>query len=101
VLPRADSCAGEILAAGLVVDASGCGGRTPAWLTEIGYDPPRSRSGSTSCAPAGTCGCAPGALGEVKLVLIGGWPARILLAATRPGYARLERRAFGAGQARP
>jgi putative ABC transport system ATP-binding protein len=26
----------------------------------------------------------------------GGWPARILLAATRPGYARLERRAFGA-----
>jgi iron-sulfur cluster repair protein YtfE (RIC family) len=26
----------------------------------------------------------------------GGWPARILLAAARPGYARLERRAFGA-----
>jgi hemerythrin-like domain-containing protein len=29
----------------------------------------------------------------------GGWPARILLAATRPGYARLERRAFAASRA--
>ena len=28
----------------------------------------------------------------------GGWPARILLAATRPGYAWLERRAFGASR---
>ncbi len=28
----------------------------------------------------------------------GGWPARILLAATRPGYARLERRAFAASR---
>ncbi len=27
-----------------------------------------------------------------------GWPARILLAATRPGYARLERRAFAASR---
>jgi iron-sulfur cluster repair protein YtfE (RIC family) len=27
-----------------------------------------------------------------------GWPARILLAVTRPGYARLERRAFGASR---
>jgi hypothetical protein len=28
----------------------------------------------------------------------GGWPARIRLAAARPGYARLERRAFGPGR---
>jgi iron-sulfur cluster repair protein YtfE (RIC family) len=31
----------------------------------------------------------------------GGWPVRILLAATRPGYARLERRAFGAAPSMP
>jgi iron-sulfur cluster repair protein YtfE (RIC family) len=33
---------------------------------------------------------------ELSRLLAGrGWPARILLTATRPGYARLERRAFG------
>lgn len=31
-----------------------------------------------------------------RLLAVGGWPARIALVATRPGYARLERRAFGA-----
>lgn len=30
-----------------------------------------------------------------RLLAVRGWPARILLAAARPGYARLERRAFG------
>jgi hemerythrin-like domain-containing protein len=36
--------------------------------------------------------------GELRpLLATGGWPLRILLAATRPGYARLERRAFGTG----
>jgi hypothetical protein len=30
-----------------------------------------------------------------RLLAGGGWRGRILLAATRPGYARLERRAFG------
>ena len=30
----------EEIAADLVVDATGRGGRTPAWLTEMGYDPP-------------------------------------------------------------
>src|SRR5262245_52878599 len=30
----------QILAADLVVDATGRGGRTPAWLTALGYDPP-------------------------------------------------------------
>jgi len=29
-----------------------------------------------------------------RLLAVGGWPARIVLLATRPGYARLERRAF-------
>jgi hypothetical protein len=30
-----------------------------------------------------------------RLLAVGGWPARIVLAATRPQYARLERQAFG------
>jgi pimeloyl-ACP methyl ester carboxylesterase/hemerythrin-like domain-containing protein len=30
-----------------------------------------------------------------RMLAAGGWPARFRLAATRPGYARLERRAFG------
>jgi hemerythrin-like domain-containing protein len=30
-----------------------------------------------------------------RLLATGGWPARIVLAATRPRYARLERQAFG------
>ncbi len=29
------------------------------------------------------------------LLAAGGWPARVLLATARPGYARLERLAFG------
>ena len=33
-----------------------------------------------------------------RLLATGGWSARILLAATRPGYARLERRAFAASR---
>src|SRR5262249_50341413 len=36
VLPSAGGRAEEILAADLVVDATGRGGRTPAWLTELG-----------------------------------------------------------------
>src|SRR5262249_8369004 len=36
-----------------------------------------------------------------RLLAAGGWPVRILLAAARPVYARLERRAFGARPARP
>src|SRR5262249_3412522 len=40
VLPCAGGGAEEILAANLVVDATGRGGRTAAWLKELGYDPP-------------------------------------------------------------
>jgi hemerythrin-like domain-containing protein len=35
-----------------------------------------------------------------RMLAAGGWPARFQLAATRPGYARLERRAFGLGRGR-
>ena len=37
---------------------------------------PRSSSGWTSSTPAGICGCAAGALGDEKLVLIGAVPER-------------------------
>jgi 2-polyprenyl-6-methoxyphenol hydroxylase-like FAD-dependent oxidoreductase len=40
LLRRADSSAEELLAADLVVDATGRGSRTPRWLTELGYRAP-------------------------------------------------------------
>jgi 2-polyprenyl-6-methoxyphenol hydroxylase-like FAD-dependent oxidoreductase len=40
VISRADHSAVSVLDAGLVVDASGRGGRAPFWLTEIGYRVP-------------------------------------------------------------
>jgi 2-polyprenyl-6-methoxyphenol hydroxylase-like FAD-dependent oxidoreductase len=40
VLRRADSSAEEVLAADLVIDASGRGSRTPAWLESLGYPRP-------------------------------------------------------------
>jgi len=40
VLRRADSSAEEVRLAGLVVDASGRGSRTPAWLESLGYPSP-------------------------------------------------------------
>ena len=40
VLRRADGSAEELLAADLVVDASGRGSRTPAWLDALGYPRP-------------------------------------------------------------
>ena len=36
---------------------------------------------------------------QSRLLASGGWPARVVLAAARPGYVRLERRAFGATSA--
>ncbi|HYN93378.1 MAG TPA: FAD-dependent monooxygenase [Pilimelia sp.] len=40
VQPEEDGGVEETLAADLVVDATGRGSRTPAWLTELGYDRP-------------------------------------------------------------
>ncbi len=34
-----------------------------------------------------------------RLLATGGWPARVILAVARPGYARLERRAFAGSRA--
>ena len=60
VLPRAGGDGPEILAADLVVDATGRGGRTAAWLKEIGYDPPAEEQLRVDIKYAtGICGCAP------------------------------------------
>ena len=67
----------EEIAADLVVDATGRGGRTPAWLTEMGYDPPAEEQVRVDVKYASRqLRLRPGALGEQKLILIGTEPAR-------------------------
>jgi 2-polyprenyl-6-methoxyphenol hydroxylase-like FAD-dependent oxidoreductase len=75
VLPSAGGEAEEILAADLVVDATGRGGRTPAWLTELGYDPPTEEQLRVDIKYASRyLRLRAGALGDEKLVLIGAQP---------------------------
>jgi len=67
----------EEIAADLVADATGRGGRTPAWLTEMGYDPPAEEQVRVDVKYASRhLRLRPGALGEQKLTLIGTEPAR-------------------------
>ena len=67
----------EVIAADLVADATGRGGRTPAWLTEMGYDPPAEEQIRVDVKYASRhLRLRPGALGETKLVLISAEPAR-------------------------
>ena len=77
VLPLAGGGAEEILAADLVVDATGRTGRTPAWLTEIGYDPPAEERLRVDIKYASRqLRLRAGALGQEKLILIGTVPER-------------------------
>ena len=77
VLPRAGGGVADILAADLVVDATGRGGRTVAWLKEIGYDPPVEEQLRVDIKYASRhLRLRPGALGDEKLVLIGAQPTR-------------------------
>ena len=67
----------EEIAADLVADATGRGGRTPVWLTEMGYDAPAEEQVRVDVKYASRhLRLRPGALGEQKLVLIGTEPAR-------------------------
>jgi 2-polyprenyl-6-methoxyphenol hydroxylase-like FAD-dependent oxidoreductase len=76
VLPAGNGGEEEVLAADLVVDATGRGGRTPAWLREIGYDPPAEDQVRVDIMYASQhLRLRPGALRE-KLILIGAEPAR-------------------------
>jgi 2-polyprenyl-6-methoxyphenol hydroxylase-like FAD-dependent oxidoreductase len=69
--------AAQVLAADLVVDATGRGGRTPAWLTELGYDPPAEERIAVDVKYVSRyLRLPPGALGDEKLVIIGTEPAR-------------------------
>jgi len=67
----------EVLAADLVVDATGRSGRTPAWLRDMGYDAPAEEQIRVNIKYASRhLRLRPGALGEAELVLIGPEPAR-------------------------
>jgi 2-polyprenyl-6-methoxyphenol hydroxylase-like FAD-dependent oxidoreductase len=67
----------EEIAADLVADATGRGGRTPAWLTEMGYDPPAEEQVRVDVKYASRhLRLRPAALGEQKLILIGTEPVR-------------------------
>src|SRR5215468_2683048 len=71
VLQRAGGGA-QILAADVVVDATGRSGRTPAWLKELGYDPPPEERLLVDIKYASRYLRLPaGALGDEKLILIG------------------------------
>jgi 2-polyprenyl-6-methoxyphenol hydroxylase-like FAD-dependent oxidoreductase len=77
VLPRAGGGSEEILTADLVVDATGRGGRTPAWLKEIGYDPPAEEQLRVDVKYASRyLRPRAGALGDEKLVLVDPVPER-------------------------
>jgi hypothetical protein len=67
----------EEIAADLVADATGRNGRTPAWLAEMGYDPPAEEQVRVDVKYASRhLRLRPGALGDQKLILIGTEPAR-------------------------
>src|SRR5262245_37927488 len=67
----------RVLAADLVVDATGRSGRTPVWLRDMGYDPPAEEQVRVDVAYASRhLRLRPGALGHQKLVLVGAEPAR-------------------------
>jgi 2-polyprenyl-6-methoxyphenol hydroxylase-like FAD-dependent oxidoreductase len=71
VVPRAGGGA-KILAADLVMDATGRSGRTPVWLKELGYDPPAEEQLLVDIKYASRYLRLPArALGDEKLILIG------------------------------
>ena len=77
ILHLAADGAEETLDADLVVDATGRGGRTPAWLAKIGYDQPPVEQLTIQLKYATRhLRLRPGALGGQKMVSIGAQPGR-------------------------
>ena len=75
VRPGGGEAEEEEIAADLVADATGRGGRTAAWLAEMGYDPPAEEHVRVDVKYASRhLRLRPGALGEQKLILIGTEP---------------------------
>jgi len=67
----------ESLHADLVVDATGRGGRTPAWLPAMGYQPPTEDQVPVHVKYVShRLRLAPNALGDISLVLVGAIPGR-------------------------
>jgi 2-polyprenyl-6-methoxyphenol hydroxylase-like FAD-dependent oxidoreductase len=67
----------DMLGADLVLDATGRGGRTPAWLASIGYDqPPEERLSINLMYATQHVRLRHGALDGAKVVAIGAEPAR-------------------------
>ncbi|MCX3062919.1 FAD-dependent oxidoreductase [Streptomyces beihaiensis] len=65
------------LAADLVVDATGRGGRATRWLTDLGYQPPTEDKVAVDIKYVSrTLRLAPGALGRRKVVIVGAEPGR-------------------------
>src|SRR5262249_11270132 len=80
-LVRPAGGAEEVLEPALVVEPTGRGGRPPAWLKALGYDPPAEERIQVDVKYASRyLRLATGALGDEKLVLIGTEPARPLSA---------------------
>jgi 2-polyprenyl-6-methoxyphenol hydroxylase-like FAD-dependent oxidoreductase len=77
VVPVADGGPEQTLTADLVVDATGRGGRTSAWLTDLKYESPAEEQVRVDVQYASRyLRLRPGALGAVKFVLIGAEAAR-------------------------
>jgi 2-polyprenyl-6-methoxyphenol hydroxylase-like FAD-dependent oxidoreductase len=64
----------DTLGADLVLDATGRGGRTPAWLAAIGYDQPPEERLSVHLMYARHLRLPPGAMGGAKVIGIGAEP---------------------------
>ncbi|MEU6253624.1 FAD-dependent monooxygenase [Streptomyces sp. NPDC047043] len=76
-LVRRDDDTERELAADLVVDATGRGGRTTRWLADLGYDQPREDKLAVDIKYVSqNLRLAPGALGRRKVVIVGAEPGR-------------------------
>ncbi|MFE1875019.1 FAD-dependent oxidoreductase [Streptomyces sp. NPDC059496] len=72
-----DGGAEREIAADLVVDATGRGGRTTRWLADLGYDQPQEdRLAIDIKYVSRNLKVAPGALGSKKVVIVGACPGR-------------------------
>ena len=78
VLPHGGAAGDHhVLAADLVVDATGRSGRTPAWLAQLGYEPPAEEKIQVDVKYASRhLRLRPGALQDEKAVIISGVPGQ-------------------------